>query len=106
MAKFFSKHRELRVHLGETVSEVGDKKISYMNVAAFKDNIFSTNDDAQIKLLRAHKFFNSAQTGGFFETDEKTDRAALIENKKLTEQGTERELTTAATVPSSKAKSF
>lgn len=97
MAKFFSKHRELRVHLGETVSEIGDKKISSMNVAVFKDNIFSTDDEKMIKLLRAHKFFSSAQTGGFFETDEKTDRAALIENKKLIEQGTEREMVAATT---------
>lgn len=97
MAKFFSKHRELRVHLGEIVSEIGDKKISSMNVAVFKDNTFSTDDEATIKLLRAHKFFNSAQTGGFFETDEKTDRKALIENKKLVEQGTEREMVAATT---------
>lgn len=92
MATFFSKHRELKVNLGVKVTKMGDKEVSNPITASFKDNMFRTEDKELIELLRKHPFFKTNLTGGFHETDEKSDRETLLQAKKIQEQGTKIDL--------------
>ena len=108
MATFFSKHRELRLTIGEDVRKSGDKEMRIPKLAVFKDNIFKTNDEELIKLLRAHDSFGKSAIGGFHETDEKTDREALLKSKQIVEQGERVDLGSAVKLAeqSNKRKSF
>lgn len=90
-ATFWSHHKNLSLVIGEKVTKFGDKEIRSPLKVDFKDNMFSTEDESLAKQLRAHQACTDGKVrivGSFHETDEKTDREALLKNKKLVENGT------------------